>query len=182
MPVWIQEIDGALLLFLQSIRLSLLDPLVLCYTHLGDAGVLWIVLSLLLLCRPKTRKAGLLALCAMALGLLCNNMILKRLVQRPRPWLVVAGLQPLTAPPDPNSFPSGHTCAAFAAALSWRHTLPWRQAGWVGVAMAVLMGFSRLYVGVHFPTDVLAGGLMGTLCAWAVWQGERTLTNRERPV
>ena len=179
MPVWIQAADEAVLLFLQSIRLSFLDPLVLCYTHLGDAGVLWIVLSVFLLCHPKTRRAGTLALCAMALGLLCNNVLLKGLVQRPRPWLVVAGLEPLMAPPDPNSFPSGHTCAAFAAALSWKRGLPWQRAGWIGVAMAVLMGLSRLYVGVHFPTDVLAGALMGTLCAWVVGQVDAIREKRE---
>ena len=67
---------------------------------------------------------------------------------------------------DPNSFPSGHSCAAFAAAVSWRRELPWKWAGRLAVALAVCMALSRLYVGVHYPTDVLAGSLIGCLCGW----------------
>lgn len=168
---WIQTLDSSILHFIQDfLRFPVLDPLMKIYTHLGDVGLLWLILSLVLLVVPKTRKAGFLALCAMALGLLCNNIILKHLVERPRPYLVVEGLLPLMSPPDPNSFPSGHTCAAFAAAGIWWRALPKRWMGVVGVVLAALMGFSRLYVGVHFPTDVLMGGLVGLLCAWLVWR------------
>ena len=81
--------------------------------------------------------------------------------------LDVPGLMALVAEHDPNSFPSGHTCAAFAAALSWRGRLPWKWAGRTAVALAVCMGLSRLYVGVHYPSDVITGGLIGAACAWA---------------
>ena len=73
-------------------------------------------------------------------------------------------LTPLVTENDPNSFPSGHTCAAFAAGLSWARALPWRWGRIAAVVLAVLMGLSRLYVGVHYPTDVLAGAALGTLC------------------
>ena len=179
MPDWIQAFDSAVLLFLQEVlRLDVLSPLVVCYTHLGDAGLMWIALSLLLLFFPQTRRAGVLSLCAMALGLVCNNLLLKHLVQRPRPYLVVAGLTPLIPPPDPNSFPSGHTCAAFASAVTWLRTLPRRWMKVTGVVLAVLMGFSRLYVGVHFPTDVLVGGLVGSLCACLTYALARRLDRR----
>ena len=169
MPGWIQAADSAILLFIQEVlRLGVLNPLMVCYTHLGDAGILWIALSLLMLCFPQTRRAGVLALCAMALGLVCNNLLLKHLVQRPRPYLVVAGLEPLIPPPDPNSFPSGHSCAAFASAVTWLRTLPRRWMKVAGLVLAALMALSRLYVGVHFPTDVLVGTLVGSLCALAV--------------
>ena len=80
-------------------------------------------------------------------------------------------LLPLINEADPNSFPSGHTCAAFAAAMIFWRALP---SQWLGVrcllvVMAVCMGLSRLYVGVHYPSDVLAGALVGSLCAWTVW-------------
>lgn len=181
MPEWITWLDGSILQLLQEImRNGFLDPILLFYTHLGDAGLLWIGISLIFLCFPRTRRAGMCSLCAMALGLLCNNIILKNLVQRQRPWLVIDGLLPLAPPPDPNSFPSGHTCAAFAAAVSWLYTLPRPWMRRAGIALAVLMGFSRLYVGVHFPTDVLAGGLIGTLCAQAVRQFSIRIGKAER--
>lgn len=160
------ELDGALLLFIQSLRQDWLDPLVTGFTALGNAGLVWIVLSLLLLCRRDTRKGGALALAAMALGLVFTNLTLKPLVSRPRPWLDVAGLVPLIGEHDPHSFPSGHTAAAFAAGMVWTRTLPRRWQRVLAAAAAVCMGLSRLYVGVHYPSDVLAGALTGSLCAW----------------
>ena len=167
----LQSTDGGILLALQAVRSDFLDPLVEAYTSTGNVGMIWIVLSLAMLCFKPTRKAGVLALCAMALGLVCTNIILKPLVAQPRPWLDVAGLVPLIDEPDPNSFPSGHTCAAFAAAMIFWRALP---DSWVGtkaltVVMAFLMGLSRLYVGVHYPSDVVAGALVGSACAWSVW-------------
>lgn len=162
----LQNLDGALLLAVQSLRQDWLDPLVVCYTHLGDAGAVWIALGLLLLCFRPTRKAGAAALLALVLGLVCTNLTLKPLVSRPRPWLSLAELVPLVAEHDPNSFPSGHTCAAFAACVAWFVTLP-RKWGTVAVTAAVCMGLSRLYVGVHYPSDVLVGALVGSLCGLA---------------
>lgn len=170
MPQWLLNIDGGILLWIQDVvRNGILDPFFQFYTQLGNVGLLWIVLSLLLLCFPRTRKAGFVSLVAMLLGLLCTNVALKHLVGRTRPWLVVEGLTALVAEHDPNSFPSGHTCAAFAAASAWCRTLPRRWMKIAAVVMAALMGFSRLYVGVHFPTDVLAGLAVGLFCGWLAW-------------
>lgn len=163
----IQNLDGAALLAIQSVRQEWLNPIVTFYTSLGNAGLVWIVLSLAMLCYKPTRKAGGLSLCALFFGMLCTNVALKHLVARPRPWLDVAGLVPLIGEPDPNSFPSGHTCAAFAAGMVWLKTLPWKWGRVTAAVMAVCMGLSRLYVGVHYPTDVLGGALVGTFCAWA---------------
>lgn len=174
--------DGAILLWIQGgLRCGALTPLFQFYTRLGDMGLLWIALSLLLLCFPKTRRAGLLSLLAMLLGMVCTNVCLKHLVQRVRPWLTVPGLIPLVAEGDPNSFPSGHTCAAFAAAGVWLRTLPRRWMRVLPVGMAALMGFSRLYVGVHFPSDVAAGCAVGLFCAWlALRIGRLWRERRER--
>lgn len=173
----IQELDGGLLLAIQGLHLSWLDPVVALYTQLGNAGLLWIVLSLAMLCWRPTRKAGALALLSMALGLLCTNVALKHLVARPRPWLDLP-LVPLVVEKDPNSFPSGHTCAAFAAAMVWVLALPARWMRVLAAVLAVCMGLSRLYVGVHYPTDVLAGALVGSGCAWAAWKIGRALARR----
>lgn len=164
------RLDGGILLWIQDVvRCGVLDPIVKGYTKLGNAGMLWIVLSVVLLCIPKTRKAGIVSLLAMLLGMLCTNVTLKHLVGRSRPWLTVEGLIPLIEEPDPNSFPSGHTCAAFAAASAWWRTLPELWMKVTGVALAAAMGFSRLYVGVHFPSDVLAGMAVGLICGWLAW-------------
>lgn len=164
------NLDGGILLWLQnSVRREWLDPLVCAYTHLGDVGLLWIVLCAGMLCFRRTRKMGAVGLMALVIGTLCTNVILKHLVGRTRPWLDVAGLIPLIQQHDPNSFPSGHTCAAFAAAAAWWNTAPKGWVKWAGVGMAVCMGLSRLYVGVHYPSDVLVGALVGTFSGLAAW-------------
>lgn len=169
------QLDGRLLVAVQGLHMSWLDPVVSLYTRLGDAGILWIAMSLLMLFWKPTRKAGALALCAMALGLLVTNITIKPLVQRGRPWLDWP-IVPLVTEKDPNSFPSGHTCAAFAAGMCWMRALPWRWGRVAAVVLAVCMGLSRLYVGVHYPTDVLVGALIGALCAWVVWSAYRYRT------
>ena len=162
------QAEGPSLLWIQeTVRCALLDPLMMLYTQLGNAGLLWIVLCVLMLFFPKTRKAGLAGAAALLCSLLCTNVVLKHLVSRTRPWLVVEGLIPLVAEGDPNSFPSGHTSAAFAAAMAWRQMLPEKWMGRTALGMAALMGVSRLYVGVHFPSDVLCGMLVGLFCGWA---------------
>ncbi len=160
--------EGSVLLWLQnSIRTPWLDALFSFYTKLGDAGLVFLLASLVLLLLPKTRKMGLCTLLALGIGALCTNVILKHLVARPRPWLDVAGLIPLVDERDPNSFPSGHTCAAFAFASAglWSFPAKWIKALTLG--FAALMGFSRLYVGVHYPSDVFAGAMVGLFAGWA---------------
>ena len=177
----ILQLDGELLVAIQGLHMSWLDPIVSVYTKLGDAGLLWIALSLVMLLWKPTRKAGVLALGAMILGLVVTNITIKPLLSRPRPWLDWP-IVPLVTEKDPNSFPSGHTCAAFAAGLSWVRALPWRWGRIAAVAAAVVMGLSRLYVGVHYPTDVLAGAVIGSLCAWAAWKAYNLYSDRKNRV
>ena len=174
----ILQLDGQLLVAIQGLHVAWLDPVVSFYTKLGDAGWLWIIMSIVFLLNKPTRKAGLLALCAMALGLLVTNLTIKPLISRPRPWLDWP-IVPLVTENDPKSFPSGHTCAAFAAAMVWVRTLPQKRDRVIVAVMAVLMGLSRLYVGVHYPSDVLTGAVIGSLCAWAVWTAWRTYREKQ---
>lgn len=168
----LSQFEGQFLLWVQDFfRQSWLSPILAFYTRLGDHGLLWIVLCALLLLFPRTRRAGLAGAFALILSLLCTNILLKHIFTRTRPWLVLEGLLPLVAEPDPNSFPSGHSSAAIAAAAAWWRYLPrpWRLAA---ALSAALMALSRLYVGVHFPTDVLCGVLVGLLCGWGGWRLE----------
>ena len=173
------QLDGQLLVAIQGLHTAWLDPIVSVYTKLGDAGLLFIALSLAMLLYKPTRKAGALALGAMILGLLVTNVTIKPLVERARPWVTWPVIQPLVTEKDPNSFPSGHTCAAFAAAMVWVRTLPQRRDRVIVAVMAVLMGLSRLYVGVHYPADVLAGAVIGSLCAWAAWKAYNLYRDRK---
>ena len=181
----IQTVDETILLWIQeTVRQGWLNPLVEFYTTLGNGGLLWIVLSLALLCWRPTRKVGAASLLALAIGFLCTNVAVKPLIQRPRPYTAVEGLIPLLTSGDPNSFPSGHTCAAFAAGLAWAGTCSARWARVAAVVSAVCMGLSRLYVGVHYPSDVLAGALIGSLAALAAltlarrWERRHTKIGR----
>ena len=165
------QIEGAFLLWIQeTLRNGVTDPILSAYTKLGDSGLLWIALCLLLLLHPKTRRAGAAGGLALLFSLLFTNLIIKQLVGRTRPWLILVGLVPLVAESDPNSFPSGHTSASFAAATAFFHTLPRRWMRVTAVVMAAVMGLSRLYVGVHFPSDVLCGALVGFLCGLLGWK------------
>lgn len=180
MPGIIQSWDASVLLWVQeNLRCPFGNILIPLWTHLGDHGLLWIVLALVLLCIPKTRRAGALALGGLLFSLLAVNVTIKHLVARPRPWLTISGLLPLVNEPDPNSFPSGHTSAAFAFAAAVFRSLP---SGWsrvVVVIAAACMGLSRLYVGVHYPSDVIAGALVGGLCGWAAaWLYRKFLQQR----
>ena len=173
MPEFIQRFDEQALVWIaQHVRNGLLDPFMKIYTQLGNTGLLFIVLGLVLLLFKPTRKAGFSALCAMLIGLVVVNFTIKPLVARERPWLVIENFVNLVPEKDPNSFPSGHTNAAFAFALALCMSAPKRWMKITAVCMAVVMGLSRLYVGVHFPSDVLAGALIGALCglagAWVI--------------
>ena len=168
--------EEPVLLWIQAhLRGPITDAFFAGYTTLGNMGLCWIILSAVMLFFKKTRKAGLAGLFALLVGFLCTNVVLKPLVGRPRPWLSVEGLSFLVTENDPHSFPSGHTCASFAAALAWRPYLSKRRAN-TALVCAFLMGFSRLYVGVHFPTDVLCGALIGGLSGYLVSKCEKNLS------
>ena len=102
---------------------------------------------------------------ALAIGALITNVALKNIIARIRPYEVVEGLKLLIEPQSDFSFPSGHTCASIGAALAMYPFLE-RKWGIPLVILAVLISLSRLYVGVHYPTDVLGGAVVGVLAAW----------------
>lgn len=173
MPEVIQRLDEQALVWIaEHVRCALLDPFMEIYTQLGNAGMLFIALGVLMLCFKQTRRAGFSALCAMLIGLVVVNLTIKPLAARARPWLVIENFVNLVPEHDPNSFPSGHTNSAFAFALAVCMSAPKRWMKVSAVCAAVLMGLSRLYVGVHFPSDVIVGAAVGCLCglagAWVV--------------
>ncbi len=164
---FLRELDGNILLFIQEyLRQPWMDGFWKAITHLGDAGFFWIVTAAVLLIWKKTRKAGFSASLALVIGALITNVTLKNLVARVRPYEVVPDLMCIIEKQHSFSFPSGHTCASFAAAFALYKTLP-RRWGIACLVLAALISLSRLYVGVHYPSDVLAGAAVGIFAGWA---------------
>ncbi len=160
------NLDGGFLLFLQeSVRNPVLNSIMIFITSLGNGGMIWIGATILLMIPKKTRKVGLMSAVALIGSLIINNNIIKNIVQRPRPFVSFTDIQILIPTPSEYSFPSGHTSSSFAAAAVFYRHLP-KKLGVPSVVLAGLIGFSRLYVGVHYPTDVIAGVIMGILLSY----------------
>jgi undecaprenyl-diphosphatase len=159
--VYLHELEAGILLFLQSIRQDFLSAFLVPLTYACEHGEVWLVLSLVLLCFRRTRKAGALALLSMLLCWGSSELLVKILVQRQRPFTVIEGLVPAVAPPRSFSFPSGHSCCSLSAAGTHWRVLKNRPLRWGILVVALLIAFSRLYLGVHYPTDVLVGSLWG---------------------
>lgn len=160
------SIEEKILLFIQEhIRVEGLTPFVSFFTHLGNAGILFIVLTVFGLFFVSTRKAAISSALGLVIHLILCNGILKNAFARTRPYEVIDGLQILIEKQPDFSFPSGHTSAAFAFAVAVFLNMD-RKYGIFALVLAFLMGLSRLYVGVHYPTDVLVGAIVGVLCGW----------------
>lgn len=149
-----------------NVKCSFLDGVMPIVTKFGDGGVFWILVAVVLLCLPKHRRAGLGTGIALLLGLLVCNLTLKPLIARPRPYdyqLANFGqtISLLISAPRDFSFPSGHTLASFEAATVL--LLYDRRFGIPAAVLAVLVAFSRLYLYVHYPTDVFCAMVLGIL-------------------
>ena len=153
--------------FLYAIpRSGLLDSFFLGVTKIaGSYGQLWVVIALLLLIFKKTRRAGVALLISYVGVFLLGQYGLKNLISRPRPCQIDTSFPLLVARPSSSSFPSTHSAWAFggATAIFLRH----KKAGIAAYVAAVLIGFSRLYLFLHFPTDVLFGAGMGVALGFA---------------
>ncbi len=174
---FITELDGRILLFIQEyLRFEWLNPIVLFLTRLGDAGVIWILLAAVFLIQKKYQKTGISMAIALLLGLLATNVLLKNWVCRPRPYVTIPGLDALVTAGD-WSFPSGHSTSSMAAAVVIFCRTP-RKIGIPAMILGVLICLSRLYVGVHYPSDVICGALIGVLaaaCALRMTRDEKQL-------
>lgn len=148
--------------FIQNhLRSDIGDVLMPLITKLGNAGMIWIVLTVILLLIPKFRNIGFALAVSIVLDAICCNVILKPWVARIRPCDVNTAVHLLIARPTDYSFPSGHAAASFTAvsALYFSHSRLWIPS----LVLALLIAFSRLYLYVHYPTDVLAGSMLGMM-------------------
>lgn len=166
---WIQSIDEAIIFFIQTyFHNPITDFFFPLITALGDAGVIWILAAILMLCFPKTRRWGIILGIALAVTFLINDLLIKPAVQRPRPCDLYPAVDLLIQRPDSYSFPSGHSASSFASSVVLLHCN--RRLGIAALILACFIAFSRVFLFVHFPTDILTGALLGSgtalfLCA-----------------
>ena len=148
---------------LQDIHNPALDKVMVFVSVLGNAGIFWIAVGLLLLITKRYRRGGAQMLVAMAVTFIIGNLILKNLVARERPCWIDREVLLLMASPSDYSFPSGHSMNGFAGSVSLLCID--RRIGIPAVILAAIIAFSRLYLFMHFPTDVFAGIVIGLVIA-----------------
>lgn len=175
---FIVGIDVAIYQFVDGIMNPALNTIMTFITHLGDTpGIIWWILGISLLIPRKTRKFGVILIGGLAVASLINNVALKNVIERPRPYNIdpavwtKAGYEyiwpGLIDKSSSWSFPSGHTStsigAAFALLLACFKEKKYLVLGIPTFILSLLIGFSRIYVHVHYPTDVIAGAVVGLI-------------------
>lgn len=182
----ITQLDGQLLIGIQqALNADWLTPIMKVITAFGEYGIFWILVCLVLLAFKKTRRIGIICTLSLALTFILCNGVIKPLVDRERPFESFSAVQPFLPHPGDSSFPSGHTANAMGPAWGMfmgsrdRYApMGWQGEGipastvhkWsvVAIVLALLIGLSRMYLGMHYPSDVLAALLVGMLAATVV--------------
>lgn len=175
--------DADILIYIQeNIRSEFLDPIMKFITHTNNAGILVIAVCAVLILIRKTRGIGIMSTASLTVEFLVNNLVIKKLVARARPYDTIDGLINIIEKQPDYSFPSGHTGSAFSLVFvlllvamfgliqkngdSFSHVKPgtaYKIFTIVFTVYSLILGFSRLYVGVHYPTDVLGGMALGLI-------------------
>ena len=179
---FIVGIDVAVYQFVDSIMNPVLNVIMTFITHLGDTpGIIWFILGIGLLIPRKTRKLGVLVFAGLAFASVINNLCLKEIIERPRPYNLDpevwknAGYEyiwpNLIKKSSSWSFPSGHTSTSIGAGFALLLGCRKKELG-IGIPafiISLLIGFSRIYVHVHYPTDVIAGAVIGLLAGLVMY-------------
>lgn len=183
-------VEISILNYIQNYRSPIADTLMVLTTRLGDMGLIWLVISLVLLAIPKTRKLGIYLVLALIINFIIANLILKPLIARVRPFDVNKLIKLLISRPRDYSFPSGHTSAGFTIVFALFFSKTKRLEGSndkflmgdarlskiidilfvICLVFASLIAFSRLYLYVHYPTDVLGGIGVGLLSSYFAYK------------
>ena len=147
----------------ENLTHPILDMVMKFITFFANGGWFWIVVGVTLLFFKKTRKIGITLCLALLLNLILCNLTLKPLVARTRPYNLQEGISLIIKTPSEFSFPSGHASVSFSGAFAiFSHN---KKYGAFALVFASLIAFSRLYLFVHYPTDILGGMAVGAVCA-----------------
>ncbi|MCI1946343.1 phosphatase PAP2 family protein [Clostridium luticellarii] len=164
MILLIKKFDNLILKFIQdNMHKPVMDKVMIFATALGNGGALWIAIALFLILYGDYRLTGIIVLATLIISTIFGEGIVKHVVRRVRPCNCVNNLQLLISKPISYSFPSGHTFSSFAVAgvLSAQ----FGEYKMIFLIIAFLIAFSRLYLFVHYPTDIIAGAVFGLLCS-----------------
>ena len=192
------QFDGNLLIGIQqALNADWLTPIMKVITFFGEDGIFWIIMCLIMVFFRKTRRPGIICAASLLFTFISCNLILKPLIDRVRPWVTFQLVNAMMPPPGDASFPSGHSANSMGPAWAmFLATMPVKTAegrsydevkclGWKGeglmprrmhicsialVVLAVLIGISRLYLGMHYPSDVICGLLLGMIVASIVYK------------
>ena len=164
----IQELDWNILYFIHNNLVNTVnDKIMLFFTSLGNMGAVWILLTLIFILNKKYRKLGLMLLIALILELIVGNIILKNIFQRPRPCWIDHSIKLIVNRPRDFSFPSAHAFSSFiCASIIAKYNRKW---GLLAILLAFLVSFSRLYIFVHFPSDVIVGSILGVVFGFLIY-------------
>lgn len=163
---YINLIDISILRFIREYFSSpLMDSVMVLITKLGDRGFIWIAIGVILLISKKYRKIGFTMLIALAITSIIGEGIIKNIIQRPRAFITFPDVEIIIRPPLSYSFPSGHTASSFAAAVVLGYYI--KNLKVLFYFFAALVAFSRIYLFVHYPSDIIAGILLGIVCSLA---------------
>ena len=150
-----------------NLSCGVLDVLMPKLPLLGSGGAIWLLAAAIMLCTKEYRRQGVILLAGLAVGVLVGNVCLKNLIARPRPCWLDDSVKLLISVPTDYSFPSGHTLSSVIGATVLTKTD--RRFGWAAIPLAAIIAFSRLYLFVHYPSDILAGAILGMVIGLAVY-------------
>ena len=162
---FITKIDIAILNLIQNLKSPLMDKIMTTITALGNMGIFWILLILIFLSSKEYKKLGKLMLICLLVNSIIVNLIIKPAVGRVRPFEIVDGIKLLVLKPQDPSFPSGHSAISFCmltVILFFSKSKPLKI---ISSVLSILIAFSRLYLYVHFPSDVICGIIIGVFTA-----------------
>lgn len=172
----IQRIDDTVLDFIYlHARSDMLDLIMPVISKAGNLGMIWIITGFILLCIKKQRTTGIIILTALIISAVFGDLIIKNIFARPRPFSHDPDILLLIPEPRDHSFPSGHTVSSFASAAALFMVNIY--AGVFGIIAACMISFSRIYLYVHYPSDIIAGILLGSMSFYASRKSVALISN-----
>ena len=158
----IKSWDEAVIQKISSLQNKFLDKTMILFTRMGDGGLVWGIIAISFLITKQYKTVSLKMLLSLCLTTIFGEVIIKRLVGRLRPSQIISKEDLLIKKPKSYSFPSGHTASSFGVAVVLSEAFP--EISILFFSLAIFIGFSRIYLRVHYPTDVIVGAIVGIAC------------------